>query len=396
MARQLTALDFFAGAGGISLGLEQAGFRVLAANELEPQHLLVHAKNLPGAKPLLGSIEDWTAERIFDLLGIGPGDLDVVAGGPPCQGFSVIGRRDLTDPRNNLALTFAQRVLELRPRAFVMENVPGMRAGPFREVLDAVVEYLAPYYDIPEVEVLNAADYGVPQNRKRLFVIGIDRSLGVTPRYPAKTHSTDPALGRLPTPTVRDAIWDLPTRMMTVNGGSQLPHRFEATSEYAREMRSPRFDALDRAHPRLGWDSSVLDNCDITAHTPAVVERFRATKPGKQEAVSRFYRLKLDGVSYTLRAGTGPERGSHTAARPIHPSSARVITVREAARLHSFPDWYSFHETIWHGFREVGNSVPPRMMRAVANAVRDCLAVADHKSVAEQAAADATAIPAMV
>ena len=118
---------------------------------------------------------------------------------------------------------------------------------------------------------------------------------------------------------------------------------------------------------RRSYDKETVFNCRVSSHTHAAVARFRKTRVGTVEPVSHFYRLHPDGVARTLLAGTGREYGSFTSPRPIHPKQARCITVREGARLHSFPDWFRFNETVWHGFRQIGNSVPPALARAVAS-----------------------------
>jgi DNA (cytosine-5)-methyltransferase 1 len=126
---------------------------------------------------------------------------------------------------------------------------------------------------------------------------------------------------------------------------------------YSRRLRRSRSRSL------------LLTGCQLCRHDPTVVRRFKDTNPGTSESISRFHRLHLDRPAPTLRAGTGKDKGSFTAARPIHPTQPRCITVREAARLHSFPDHFHFHPTQWHGFRQVGNSVPPSLARAVAERV---------------------------
>jgi len=127
-------------------------------------------------------------------------------------------------------------------------------------------------------------------------------------------------------------------------------------------------DPGDFSHAR-DHSNGRLTGCGRIDHTAEVVRRFEATKPGTREGISKFYRLRKDGIAPTLRAGTDGSRGSYSAARPIHPIKPRCITVREGARLHSFPDWFEFHSTKWHGFRQVGNSVPPLLARAVARSV---------------------------
>jgi DNA (cytosine-5)-methyltransferase 1 len=139
-------------------------------------------------------------------------------------------------------------------------------------------------------------------------------------------------------------------------------------SAYAKVLRCEVPDPHDKSHHR-SRNGNGLSGCSRTVHTAKTITRFRNTKQGCSEQVSRFFRLAKDGLAPTLRAGTGPEQGSFMAPRPIHPFQDRCITVREAARLHSFPDWFHFHPTKWHAFRQIGNSVPPRLARAVARSV---------------------------
>jgi DNA (cytosine-5)-methyltransferase 1 len=149
-------------------------------------------------------------------------------------------------------------------------------------------------------------------------------------------------------------------------------------SSYARRLRGLENDPCDFAHDRE-WDPALLTSSLRTVHTEKSIERFQSTEPGNVEPVSRFYRLPPNGLCNTLRAGTGSERGAFTSPRPIHPFLPRVISVREAARLHSFPDWFRFHATKWHGFRQIGNAVPPLLGRAVASSVVQALSVTPHK-----------------
>jgi DNA (cytosine-5)-methyltransferase 1 len=167
-------------------------------------------------------------------------------------------------------------------------------------------------------------------------------------------------------PTVRDAIGDL----MAID-----KHASESASDrYSGQLGKAGVYAARLRARRERQRETVLTGCLRTTHSEDVVERFNRTLPGDQEPVSRFFRLSWEGISPTLRAGTGPEHGSHTAPRPIHPELPRCITVREAARLHSFPDWFVFHGTRWHGFRQIGNSIPPLLARAVADKIQKALA----------------------
>jgi DNA (cytosine-5)-methyltransferase 1 len=150
--------------------------------------------------------------------------------------------------------------------------------------------------------------------------------------------------------------------------GDHVQAEFGTPSEYAAALRVHARDSDDYSRPRA-FKADILTSSTRTVHTAESIRRFAATKPGTTEKVSRFLRLHLDGISNTLRAGTASDRGAYTAPRPIHPALPRVLTVREAARLHGYPDWFRFHVTKWNGFRQIGNSVPAKLGRAVGNAV---------------------------
>lgn len=369
------AIDLFAGAGGLSLGLEQAGFDVAACVELDPIHAAVHKYNFPDSAVLCRDVRELTGKDIRKAAGIGRRTLDLVAGGPPCQGFSLIGKRVLEDPRNSLVQHFMRLVLELRPRTFLMENVPGMASGEHTHLLDELIRgFEAGGYKVRKpYQLLNATYFGVPQNRTRLFLVGARSDVRV-PAYP--TPITRPPSGTRLThrlavseslrrcPSVEDALADLPHIDASGSERTQLPTA--DGSAYARRLGGRRADKGDFSYPRV---TSVegLSGCRVARHTDRSKTRFASTEPGTTESVSRFFRLAPDGVCNTLRAGTATDRGAHTAARPIHYKYPRCISVREAARLHSYPDWFSFHPTIWHGFRQIGNSVPPLLARAVAS-----------------------------
>ncbi|PMB38308.1 DNA (cytosine-5-)-methyltransferase, partial [Fischerella thermalis CCMEE 5330] len=167
-------VDLFAGAGGMSLGFEQAGFDVLCAVELDPIHCATHMFNFPYWSILCKSIKDTTGEDIRNCSAIGSQEIDVVFGGSPCQGFSNMGRLMLDDPRNFLVKDFIRIVLELQPLYFVFENVKGLTIGKHKSFLNEIIQTFSEHnYQIRlPWQVLNAADYGVPQNRERLFLIG--------------------------------------------------------------------------------------------------------------------------------------------------------------------------------------------------------------------------------
>lgn len=365
-------IDLFAGAGGLSLGFEQAGFDIAAAVEIDPIHCATHEFNFPYATPICGSVVDLNGSSIRSLAGIGDADIDVVFGGAPCQGFSMIGKRALDDPRNQLVSHYVRIVSELAPKYCVFENVKGLTLGNHTKFLNELVEALgtAGYQVLLPYRVLNAADYGVPQDRRRLFLIAARHGLPL-PQYPEIVETRT---------NVLDAIGDLPDADLfdVLKVTDVVSTEWETRSNYARRLRGLEDDPGDFGYQRE-CDKNVLTSSLRTEHTSLSQNRFLATEHGKTEPVSRFHKLNPTGVCNTLRAGTDSARGAFTSPRPIHPFKPRVITVREAARLHSYPDWFRFHTTKWHGFRQIGNSVPPLLARAVAGEVMTALGVKPSK-----------------
>ncbi len=384
------AVDLFAGAGGMTLGFEQAGFDVLAAVELDPIHCAIHEFNFPFWSILCSSVEHISGEEIRARSQIKNREIDVVFGGSPCQGFSTIGKRALDDPRNNLVFHFLRLILELQPKYFVFENVPGLTVGKHKNFLSEVIEEFQKkgYQVEANYRVLNATNYGVPQDRARLFLLGCRQGLKL-PKYPQpltkpKSKKSKYIISNIDlpaTPTVWDAIGDLPE----VENYSQLINRdwtiaeYGKPSDYSSKLRG--FSSIENnySYQRL-FNCSYLTSSTRTKHSSQSIARFQQTEPGKSEPVSHFYKLAIDGVCNTLRAGTPSNRGAFTSPRPIHPITPRCITVREAARLHSYPDWFRFHVTKWHGFRQIGNSVPPFLAKAVATEIIRALQINPVKS----------------
>lgn len=361
MARPI-GIDLFAGAGGLSLGFEQAGFDVAAVVEIDPIHCATHEYNFPKSKTICASVVDLSGAEIRTLAGLNDREIDVVFGGAPCQGFSMIGKRALDDKRNQLVFHYVRIVRELQPKYCVFENVKGLTLGKHAQFLAELVEALGDsgYRVSLPYKVLNAANFGVPQSRERLFLIAARHDQPM-PEY------AQPLGARV---TVRDAIADLPNvdDFSVLEVSDSVEVNWTTDSEYALRLRGMLQDPSDFSYKRV-FDPNLLTCSLVTEHTEKSKKRFRETAPGKTESISRFLRLDPDGVCNTLRAGTDSARGAHTSPRPIHPVYARVLTVREAARLHSYPDWFRLHATKWHGFRQIGNSVPPLLGRAVATSV---------------------------
>ena len=372
-AKRPVGIDLFAGAGGLSLGFEQAGFDVRASIEIDPIHCAVHEFNFPNCASICADASKVSGADIRKAARLGNTPVDVVFGGAPCQGFSLIGKRALDDPRNRLLLEFLRLTVELDARYFIFENVKGITIGEHKKLLEELIvafcengyEVVLPY------RVLNAADFSVPQDRRRLFLMGAKKGL-LLPVYPSADSSKT---------TVWEAIGDLPeaSEYAELNQSDRTSKAsFGRSSAYAKRLRESVQDPDDFSHPRL-WNRKVLTSSMLTEHTPLSQKRFEDTAHGCVEPISRFLKLDPDGVCNTLRAGTGSDKGAFTSPRPIHPTMPRCITVREAARLHSYPDWFRLHATKWHGFRQIGNSVPPFLGRAVAGQVIRALGIAPAK-----------------
>ena len=325
--------------------------------------------NFPRTAVLRANLADAPVRKLRDKLG--PTKPTGVVGGPPCQGFSVMGRREKGDPRNKLLRSFFKCVLGLRPDFFVLENVPGLLDQGHRRRLESALELVSNRYSILPPLILDAANFGAATRRPRLIVVGYDAN-----EMDAVCLETLNKLRRQPT-TVRDAISDIPGPV--ADGEWARYPQLADLSPYAMRMRRPPPpDSTSAVLP-----ASQVSGCQATAHTRSVVDRFARLAPGERDGVSKFPRLRWDRPAQVLRAGTGNDRGSYQAARPIHPDEPRVITVREAARLQGFPDWFQFHPTKWHSHRMIGNSVSPVFAEAIFAEIARSLAGAPVHEAAE-------------
>ncbi len=351
-ARRPKAVDLFCGIGGMSLGFEQAGFDVVCAVDFDPLLAAIHKFNHPNTRTVCEDVASLKG-RAREALSLGEIELDVVFGGPPCQGFSSIGKRQVDDARNDLVASFITVATELAPKYIVMENVEGFLQTAMKPHLDRAKALLsASDYKFAEPRKADASEFGVPQRRRRVFLIAW-KSSETAPEWPIATHGNEGS-GRVGHLTVKDAIGDIGGAARTTKSAyAEMLGRLVTTGMAAARTGSP----------------GRLTGIEGTTHSAKTIKRFEATEQGKEEPVSRYTRLNWSGLCHTLRAGTGPDHGAFMSARPIHPSEPRVITVREAARLHGYPDWFQFHRTKWHSFRGIGNSVPPPMAKAVAGAL---------------------------
>lgn len=346
------AVDLFAGCGGMSLGVEAAGFNVGVAIEIDPTAALMYENNFPKTKMLcrdILSVSGYEIKFHLDNLGLKQ-EVDLLTGGSPCQGFSSIGKRDIDDPRNRLVFEFVRMIKELKPKYFIFENVPGILKGEQQKFFKELVSQCNQlgYQLSNNKPILNALNYGVAQSRKRVFIIGSreDMSVASHPKQLSSFFNVEQAIGDLEDVaaayTEKDRIYD-------------------------DRVKDPNAKHFLNCYKRFNVNG--LTGHLISKHKQEIIDRFAAVEVGTTEPISRFYRLKPDGFSHTLRAGSSNKRGSHTAPRPIHYKHPRCISVREGARLHSYPDWFKFHQTIWHSFRAIGNSVPPLLAKAIAQEV---------------------------
>jgi DNA (cytosine-5)-methyltransferase 1 len=342
-------VDLFAGCGGFSLGAHQAGFNVAAAFDLDPILTSSYAFNFPTTNLVLHDVARLDGDAVRVAAG---SDVQGIFGGPPCQGFSAIGRRDVNDPRRDLLGHFFRIVSEVEPPFFVMENVRGLLYADARDVLYNALSVIEDRYAIFGPVILDAADFGAATQRKRLFVIGIHKDYGE-----AITDADIAEFKRSPA-TVRSALADLENAEFIRDIGAfdqwRITKRGPAHS-YARSLR-----ALD----------GTFTSHRITQHKADIEKRFASVPQGSVDPIGRHPRLHWDRQCPTLRAGTGSDLGSYQAVRPLHPDNPRVITVREAARLQGFPDSHRFHSTVWHSFRMIGNSVSPVIAQAIFSVVR--------------------------
>jgi DNA (cytosine-5)-methyltransferase 1 len=345
----MALIDLFCCSGGFSLGAHKAGFEVAAAYDLDPILTSSFKTNFDKTRLIPADIGILTADDVRSQVG---SRIQGVFGGPPCQGFSDIGRRDPEDPRRHLIAHFFRLVADLEPDFFIMENVRGLAYKDSRTVLDEALGQLGDRYRLMGPLILDAADFGAATRRRRLFVVGLHRDRG------DPMSEADLAPFRKAPATVRHAIGDL--------ASARALERFEdgfdrwkigklgRPSLYAAPLRAP--DGIFTGHR-------------IVDHKPEVKARFAEVPQGGMDLVGRHPRLDWNGQCPTLRAGTGADKGSFQAVRPLHPSEPRVITVREAARLQGFPDVHRFHPTIWHSFRMIGNSVSPIIAEAIFRAI---------------------------
>lgn len=327
----LTALSLFSGGGGLDLGFSAADFRVGCSNDIDAYScstLVLNKDRKPyyqHAHSIAADITQVTAEDLLQQAQLHRGQIDIVLGGPPCQSFSVFGKRKgLDDPRGNLVWDYLRIIQEVMPRAFVFENVAGIKSihegNLFREVLAALE--LNGLYTVSH-HTYNVAEHGIPQFRERVFIIGARNGVVVPPM--PRTHGT-PGL---------------------------FQHPYRTAGEALRNLPAP------------GRDCTLYNHVG-RVHSPRIVERYNNLAFGERDPKTRINRLDPNRPSFTIIVGSDQGGGKGH----VHPHEPREVTPRESARMQTFPDWWEFYGTGRHVIRQVGNAVPPLFAALLAEHVR--------------------------
>ena len=362
----LKAIDLFSGCGGISLGLQRAGFKLIAAADNNKKYSATYVKNFPSVHFLHDSLADINPKELMKILGLKPGELDLLAGGPPCQGFSknVPRSQRRADSQNNkLIVTFLDYCETFRPKAIMMENVAEMKSGFDETYTLQIRDRLTKIgYHVHEC-VFNAADFGVPQKRRRAFFVAVNNKISGF-KFPTPTHGEGCITGNYL--TIRDAISDLPI-LEDGEGESLSPYTKSAVTAFQKLMRK---------------GAKHLTNHKTRKLKPLQSKRLSSLKPGqgikdlptnirpKGGYSGAYGRLTWEMTSPTItRWVFHPGSG-----RWGHPEQIRVLTTREAARIQSFPDHFVFHGTFTDMAGQIGNAVPPLLAEAVAKAIKSVLA----------------------
>ncbi len=380
----LATLDLFCGAGGITEGFRQAGYRCLYGNDHMPEAVETFRHNHPDAWAESQDIQQVDPAEVRKKLHLAKGALDVLVGGPPCQGFSINApERFLKDPRNRLFTDYVRFVEEFEPKTFLFENVPGLMSLGDGKVFNQIMsEFQRLGYSVAH-KILFAAHYGVPQERWRLILLG--SRLGPI-EVPEPTHF---ATGRAnfrggrtltfqlgeqdkqdlpPAVTVAEAISDLP-RLAMGEGAEVVGYTSDPNSAYTAAIRNPEGLTFNHFAARLSKQN---------------VERMKYVKPGgswrdiphallpkgmqlarRSDHTKRYGRLRNDGLAGTVMTKCDPHWGT-----VFLPDQERSLTVREAARFQSFPDTYKFHGPRVSQYEQVGNAVPVLMAKAIADQIR--------------------------
>ncbi|MGL4340225.1 MAG: DNA cytosine methyltransferase [Rhodoglobus sp.] len=382
----LTVLDLFAGAGGLSEGLSEAGFRPLYANELVPTYAATFALNHPGATVDSQDIREVDAITVRKSLGLRKGQLDLIAGGPPCQGFSINApKRSAEDRRNHLFREYLRFVKEFEPRAVLIENVPGLVSFQGGATLTAILGALEELGYKADVQITYAPHYGVPQTRWRTIVLAVRHGdpraafpdpvrhapmrVNFTSRFAGREIVAFPRSVELPLyTTVEDAIGDLPALINGERGATVKQYAMNAVNSYQRALRAGSDGVYNHEAARLSKVNmkrlQYIPSGGNWTDIPHDLLPKGMQSARRSDHTKRYGRVSADGLASTILTKCDPHWGAY-----FHYSQDRAFTVREAARLQSFPDTYRFTGSRVEQYEQVGNAVPPLLAAAVGQSV---------------------------
>ncbi len=339
-------IDLFCGCGGLSLGFEMAGFESVLAIDLWKDAIVTYNHNRKEKVGMCSDVKDLSDEYLKSLNA--NGEIIGVIGGPPCQGYSTVGTRDINDPRNHLYLQYCRVVEQVKPTFFVLENVKGLTTlcnGMFRD--DIYNRFSKLGYTV-SYKIINASHYGVPQKRERVFFVGIKN---IEFKFPTGDDSK--------IITCKEALSDLPR--LTEENGVDLHHK------YVSEPQTP-YQALMRKN------SDIIRNHQLTMHTEQT-KRIIAMIPdgGKIKDLPReYWDVRKYNKAFERMSSIRPSNTVDTGHRNyFHYSENRIPTARENARLQSFPDNFEFIGTRTSQYKQIGNAVPPLMAYAIAKAIKE-------------------------
>lgn len=366
----LYTVDVFSGAGGLSLGFRRSGYHALVANDFDQSAAATFAANFPDTEFRCGPIEELSGREVLRSAGLKRGALDALLGGPPCQAFSVYNhQRGFHDERSGLFREYLRLVDELLPKVVVMENVVGMTSLDGGRAVDEMHRALGKLGYEVQHRVLRAEEFGVPQERRRLFFIG--SRVGPV-RWPEQSHCrADSLLAPVldPVVTVWDAIGDLPGLRLGEGTDSAVAYARPARTDYQRVMREGSPGVSNHAASSLSPINAArmqhIPEGGSWRDLPARLLPAGMKRAKRSDHTKRYGRLRRDGLFSTILTKADPHWGAY-----IHPTQDRSLTVRECARAQSFPDSFHFVGSRSDQYRQVGNAVPPLLAEAVAWAVR--------------------------
>lgn len=360
------------------MGASRAGFNIAAAVEWDTHAIASHASNFPNSIHIQRDIMQLDGQTLLALAKMEKEDVVGIIGGPPCQGFSSIGRGDVDDTRNQLFEKFFVLIEQLKPAFFLAENVPGIMSPKYNSIREKAFSHVRDYHVLSPVKV-NASEYGAPTTRTRYFFIGYrENHAAIRPFTIADIENMKICAAERT--NVRMALEGIPDNLhfSSNNDGIRtlIPSFYDPAERhiqsdffYQRVTGMRPLGVGNEQYVQKYVSKHKVNGCLLTKHTLTVRRRYAALAYGQRDPISKSVRLDPDGFCPTLRAGTGPEKGSFQAVRPIHYKYPRVIMPREAARLQGFPDWYELPNTIWHAFRQIGNSVSPIAAEMVLSAI---------------------------